>query len=385
MQKNQFKQFSSWREQTVVCSAGVTDIDFIDSKPNQFIIQNITNTKLYIGISKIPSEKNYELCVEKNSTETWGRPTPTGKLFVYNPTNTEVTIKVFSVYNDFDMNVLKSMKVSFGDVEVTTDGIVKAFGDDVSLPSGDNKLGKVEITNLDEVTEDLLSDLEKDGKINLKSLLLGIEQVTQAVEVMSSKLENLEVNIGGGGTSTTPSVESTLSTYSGLHSVPADGLTLGDGSEVLFDKITMLSNVSDVDVQVQLYYSETGYIELSIPAKDYISNITMPIYKVIVVSDTTAEVSILGYIFTERGESNYLNGLYNVDGSLTIGVGQQVIYSYIEFINVLSSEDMEIKLYYSDTDYVLMTVGGGCYVSEIAMDVVKIDIVGTGTVSVFGK
>lgn len=383
MQKSQFKQFSSWREQTVVCSPGVTDVDFIDSKPNQFIIQNITSTKIFIGISKIPSDKNYELCVEKNSTETWGRPTPTGKLFVYNPTNTEVSIKVFSVFNEFDMNVLKSLRVAFESVEVSTDGVVKAFGENVSLPSGENKLGKVEVTNLDDVTQELLNQYEVDGKVNLKTLLKGIENTVQAIEVMTSKIENLEVSIKDTGSGDATRIE-TLSSYSGLQTVGVNGLTVGDGSQVIFDKL-MISNVSDIDTIVKLYYSTTDYIELNIPGKDYVSNITLPLLKVEVSSQEECQVSLLGYTFSSRDEISYLNGTYSVDGTLTIGDGNKSIYSYIEFINVISSEDMEVKLYYGEDDYILLSVGGGCYVSEVQMDVTKIDFIGTGTVSLFGK
>lgn len=388
--KNQFKEFSSWREHTVECAPGVTDLDFLDSKPNQFIIQNTTSQKVYVGISKIPSEQNYELCVEKNSTETWGRPTATGKLFFYNPTNITFNIKVFSVYMDFDMNVLKSLRVAFDSVEVSTDGIVKAFGAGVSLPSGNNKLGKVEITNLDEVTQDLLSNLESDGKVNLKSLLLGIQQVTQAVEVMSGKIENLEVSIKGDtGTDTPAEPLYTMSEFSGLHKVTGNGFTIGTGESVMFHRLDVISNVSDNDMIVKLYFTDTDYIRVDVPSKDYIANITFPVLKIEVETDATTfenvSLSLLGYTSDAEPGASYLNGTYHVNENMSIGDGSGVIYSYIEFLNNIGETDVEAHLYYTDTDYIVLSLVAGSFVSEIAMDVKKIDLLGSGTVVVYGK
>lgn len=148
----QFKQSSSWREDTVTVKAGSdAELDFIDTTPNMFICQNATNEKIHISIGSIPTLHNYEFAVEKNSVSTFGRPVPTRKIYLYNTGSASATVKIFSVHDTFDMNVLKnmSMKLEGSDMNIKTDGIVRGFQAGVSLPAGNNKIGIVELDESD--------------------------------------------------------------------------------------------------------------------------------------------------------------------------------------------------------------------------------------------
>lgn len=199
----QFKQSSSWREDMVTIKAGANaELDFIDTTPNMFICQNTTNEKINISIGSIPTLNNYEFTVEKNSVATFGRPVPTRKIYLYNTGSSVATVKIFSVHDTFDMNVLKniSMKLEGEGLSIQTDGIVRGFQAGVSLPAGNNKIGIVELdesdvaliqtigenidnidTNMSAVMVNVASNLSNTNKI--------VEDIAEIVTVLSGSGE----------------------------------------------------------------------------------------------------------------------------------------------------------------------------------------------------
>lgn len=143
--KQEFLDFSSWRvDDCTIKAHSVYTVDFFDTTPNQFIIQNANDEKLLVGISQIPTDTNYEYEVSKNTVKPLGRPIRTNKLYIYNTGSTDVVVKIFSVYLPFDMATLANTAVTIENAEIKTDGIINGFKTGVSLPSGDNTIGKIE-------------------------------------------------------------------------------------------------------------------------------------------------------------------------------------------------------------------------------------------------
>ena len=145
--QNSYRNLSSWREQTVEVKHGVTDVDFIDTRPNMFVVQNTSENTLYVGLSNVPSLTNYEFKISPHTTCAIGRPLACTKLFIFQDTNDVFPLKLWSIYDEFNMQILANTQVEMNDIIVQTDGIIKGFGTNAHLPSGDNKIGKVELTS----------------------------------------------------------------------------------------------------------------------------------------------------------------------------------------------------------------------------------------------
>lgn len=383
---NNYRNLSSWREQNIVCKAGINDIDFLDTKPNQFIIQNTSAYPVYVSISKTPSKDSYELYVEKNTTATWGRPIPTSKLYIYNPTNIEIPIKVYSVYDVFDMNILRGSKVYFDEMKVRTDGIVKGFGAGISLPSGLNHLGEVSVEDFNEFQENLLNINNVEGKYNLKTIVDSLYN-------LGTKLDNLEVGLKADNEPTKTLEESK---FNGVQESDSDTQEIYDNGNVIYNHIEILNNKSNADIKVDLYYNDNDFVSLYIGSKDYVSNINLTIVKMVFTSLDTNEnvsVSVVGSVLKEQPTNNPYNDTYSVSENGLVLESETAIplYVYMEFINNLSDYDVEVKLYYSDTDYIHVVVPAGCYISEITMDIFKIEVTAVADsydnvkVSLFGK
>ena len=139
-----------WETNNISIEGGeVKEISLDNSKPNMFVLQNANPVDINISLSHIPTLYNYEFQVKANTTDTFGRPSSTTKVYLFNTGSTTANVKLFSVNDTFDMNILKNTNVSIDGATVTVEdnGVIKGFQAGVSLPAGTNTIGKVGLEN----------------------------------------------------------------------------------------------------------------------------------------------------------------------------------------------------------------------------------------------
>ena len=139
-----------WETNNISIEGGeVKEISLDNSKPNMFVLQNANPVDINISLSHIPTLYNYEFQVKANTTDTFGRPSSTTKVYLFNTGSVTANVKLFSVNDTFDMNILKNTNVNIDGATVTVEdnGVIKGFQAGVSLPSGNNKIGKVGLEN----------------------------------------------------------------------------------------------------------------------------------------------------------------------------------------------------------------------------------------------
>lgn len=135
-----------WETNNISIEGGeVKEISLDNSKPNMFVLQNANPVDINISLSHIPTLYNYEFQVKANTTDTFGRPSSTTKVYLFNTGSVTANVKLFSVNDTFDMNILKNTNVNIDGATVTVEdnGVIKGFQAGVSLPSGSNTIGKV--------------------------------------------------------------------------------------------------------------------------------------------------------------------------------------------------------------------------------------------------
>ena len=182
------QQAIPWSHQEVKISGnGLTTVHFDSSKPNMFMLQNPNDTTIHIGISRIPTARNYEFKIESNSSVTFGRPVPTDALYILNKGNTDAVISLFSIYDKFDMSILQTLNVDLSKSPIF-DGIIKGFGQGTSLPSGSNKIGNVGLSGAIPTGGNLIGKVDVNNH-TLKNLYSDV--VSDAITV---DLSNRNVN-----------------------------------------------------------------------------------------------------------------------------------------------------------------------------------------------
>ena len=110
---NLSKELSSWRKQVVTCKSGIiTTIDFMDTRPNIMFIMNPTEAILLASIDHSPTPKNYDFKIKGHYTRLIGKPTRTRQCYIYNDSDIECDVQVYSLYDEkFDPSWIKDFNI----------------------------------------------------------------------------------------------------------------------------------------------------------------------------------------------------------------------------------------------------------------------------------
>ena len=193
-----------WETNNISIEGGeVKEISLDNSKPNMFVLQNANPVDINISLSHIPTLYNYEFQVKANTTDTFGRPSSTTKVYLFNTGSVTANVKLFSVNDTFDMNILKNTNVNIDGATVTVEdnGVIKGFQAGVSLPSGTNTIGKVGLENsvsntLNTINTNLNTHKTTTSNINDNSLniarVLGVNKGCSVV--YKNKVSDLTIN-----------------------------------------------------------------------------------------------------------------------------------------------------------------------------------------------
>ena len=181
-----------WETNNISIEGGeVKEISLDNSKPNMFVLQNANTVDINISLSHIPTLYNYEFQVKANTTDTFGRPSSTTKVYLFNTGSTTANVKLFSVNDTFDMNILKNTNVNIDGATVTVEdnGVIKGFQAGVSLPSGNNKIGKVGL-------EDSVSNAINSINTNLSTQKTATANIYSDTTAISSNSLNIARVLG---------------------------------------------------------------------------------------------------------------------------------------------------------------------------------------------
>lgn len=211
----------------------ITTIEYLDTKPNYFRVQNRGTTELYCSTNNMPTTKHYDFAVPGKKMKMFAEPYNRTRLYIFNPSGSDVEVAVLSFQAEFDPLTLALSEIEVevpSNFEVTTS--ITSFN--APLPTGNNKIGKVEVTNgpaAADITrikegveknllkfDTLMGTAREAGVTSLYDILLSLETVSLFDFVPSIKtFEEKDKN------TTTDIVEGTSSHYYVVHMLTNDG------------------------------------------------------------------------------------------------------------------------------------------------------------------
>ena len=124
----------------------ITTIDYLDTKPNYFRVQNRGTTEIYCSTNNMPTTKHYDFAVAGKKMKMFAEPYNRTRLYIFNPSGTDVEVAVLSFQAEFE-----PLTLALSEIEVEmpkdfeTSMAITSFN--APLPNGNNKIGKVEVTN----------------------------------------------------------------------------------------------------------------------------------------------------------------------------------------------------------------------------------------------
>lgn len=140
---------SDFVQKTVICKPyETTTVDFIDIRPNYYRVQNMGASRIYMGVSKMPTDHDYEFACKPESFAMYTEPHQRGYMYIYNPSGSEVMVRILAFAAEFDPLALafSQIEIDFAGMQLQTLGAITEF--QAPLPAGTNKIGSVEVSKL---------------------------------------------------------------------------------------------------------------------------------------------------------------------------------------------------------------------------------------------
>lgn len=244
------KNFGYQKTVHTVPAKSLYTVDFEGNKPNYFRLANMGNVTLYCSTMSLPSDTLYEFKADGKSVANFTEPHTRDKLYIYNPTSEPVRIMLTTWAADFDPSFMAISELTINpDVTMKTDGVVKGFTS--PLPSGDNKIGKVDVEGIDSVISELTSNNGGALKNLIKSQLNELRELKSKMDAVFTMMYDEETDYS-------------LSQYIGFQimnrQADVDNATyiykkLRDSNLVVFQNINILEDQISNQRNLSTYYS----------------------------------------------------------------------------------------------------------------------------------
>lgn len=135
------------RRVEIIPAYSIATIDYNDTKPNYFKIQNQGSGIIKCSTSNYPTDSLYDFAVPGGKSKMWAEPFNRNRLYVMNPTGNDIRSIIISFAAEFDPSTM-----ALSDLEIDLSGTVLETSTDISsfktpLPSGTNKIGSVDLAS----------------------------------------------------------------------------------------------------------------------------------------------------------------------------------------------------------------------------------------------
>ncbi|RJO94687.1 hypothetical protein D3D03_16350 [Exiguobacterium sp. RIT452] len=145
-------QLSTYREQQVTILPGQTfTVQFSDTMPNHYYINNLSTSDVYLGITMLPNTERYDLYIGPSEQKITGRDKGTQQIYLYNDSPNPAAIMLTTFTKAFDPTILISASAQAGTASRPSSNVITGFT--APLPNGSNKVGRVDVESLPELPE----------------------------------------------------------------------------------------------------------------------------------------------------------------------------------------------------------------------------------------
>lgn len=250
--------FGMTKKTVTVPAYSVLTVDYLDTKPNYFRVQNQGSGKLYCSGDHIPTITNYDFVVSGGGLKMFTEPTNRNALYIYNPSGTPAVAVVVSFQADFDPVALVLSEIEI-EVPSTIEAAQAINSINCSLPSGSNKIGSVGIDGTVSLANaaDITTIKTNTTNTNTKLDTLNAHQTT-----IESKLDAIAAGSG----------EKKPITHFGSGS---ENKTLTPADGYMISEMAFFSNDGDADITVTVIDMSSNSSSVVVKAGEVLNNIQM--------------------------------------------------------------------------------------------------------------
>ena len=166
------------RQSYTIPGKSTITINFVDPM-NYYRVVNSGNVTIYGGTVTMPTRKLYDFKVPAYNAKMYAEENVRKQLYLYNDGTEEATVLVYAFRSQFEPTVLALCDAIFNDTENTVSVEIDGFTE--PLPTGNNKIGKVDVesmpteyasnvSNIVSSMNKLLASSQNGGVVNLYSI-----------------------------------------------------------------------------------------------------------------------------------------------------------------------------------------------------------------------
>lgn len=168
-------KYSGLEKKSITIPAySMATIEYNETLPNYYRVQNRGKTRLFCGTSHIPTANNYDFSVGGEKVKMYGEPFRKNNLYIFNPSAENIGVTVVSFAAEFDPSTLAlcDLELDFSNTALETSAVISGFSS--PLPTGSNKIGMVSVENF----ADILDSLKKDREVTTVFASAGFTELT---------------------------------------------------------------------------------------------------------------------------------------------------------------------------------------------------------------
>lgn len=188
------KAYSALTKNTYTIPAGsVYTVDYLDTKPNYFRVQNQGTTALYCATGFIPKVNKYDFVAPAGGMKMYAEPFRQTRLYIFNPSSEDVRCSVLSFTAEFDplTLALSDMELDLSGTTLEANTVISGFSS--PLPAGYNNIGTVNGSSVyvDEIhgIDDTVVEKFGKGKQTGESLTYLSNDANTAAEKSTSNVK----------------------------------------------------------------------------------------------------------------------------------------------------------------------------------------------------
>ena len=252
------------RESYTIPGKSTITINFVDPM-NYYRVVNSGNVTIYGGTVTMPTRKLYDFKVPPYNAKMYAEENVRKQLYLYNDGTEEATVLLYSFRSQFEPTVLALCDAIFNDTENSVSVEIDGFTE--PLPTGNNKIGKVDVESMPTEHEAKLSNIETalnnllsidpgDNTFNISSFMYMIHALN------TNYLKSFSENSTTSGTTYTTNSGSYISELCFISNDGEEDLTING---IGYSPATIILKSGEVLHNVKCYFSSLKITGNNVP------------------------------------------------------------------------------------------------------------------------
>ena len=246
------------RQSYTIPGKSTITINFVDPM-NYYRVVNSGNVSIFGGTVTMPTRKLYDFKVPPYNAKMYAEENVRKQLYLYNDGTEEATVLLYAFRSQFEPTVLALCDAIFNDTENSVSVEIDGFTE--PLPTGNNKIGKVDVASMPTEHESNIGNI-----VSALNTLLSAEPSIDSINLanLSLLIQAVNINYLQSQSETATPLGLTYQTTNPGEFISELAFIKNEGEDVLVIELLGTSTT---------YSSESGNVSILLKAGEVLNNV----------------------------------------------------------------------------------------------------------------